>query len=86
VTAERFCERVWDHSWKYTPDTEHCMRLWFNGSAGNPNDVVAQDKLDKIIKTHRLGDYKATSSAHVHNLPISLLVLVAALLGFGNSA
>ncbi|KAK8746277.1 hypothetical protein OTU49_017340 [Cherax quadricarinatus] len=40
--ASNFCEKVWDHAWQYTKDSEPCMRLWFNGSVGNPNDAVAR--------------------------------------------
>jgi hypothetical protein len=29
------------------------MKLWFNGS--NPNDAVAERKLEWLVKTHRLG-------------------------------
>ncbi|KDR10973.1 Folate receptor beta [Zootermopsis nevadensis] len=47
-TAENFCEKVlclfclkvWDDSWKYTPDNQPCMKIWFDGEKGNPNDNV----------------------------------------------
>lgn len=47
-TAENFCENVWDNSWKYTPNPQHCMRIWFDGAKGNPNDVVARWKVSQI--------------------------------------
>jgi len=40
--ASNFCEVVWDGSWKYTEDDKPCMRIWFDGSKGNPNDAVAR--------------------------------------------
>jgi len=39
--SQQFCERIWDNSYKYTPDDQPCMRMSFEGSAGNPNDQVA---------------------------------------------
>ncbi|KAF8792359.1 folate receptor alpha-like [Argiope bruennichi] len=41
-TAKEFCENVWDQSWLYTPDTEPCMHIQFDASAGNPNRAVAE--------------------------------------------
>ncbi|KAK3860461.1 hypothetical protein Pcinc_033488 [Petrolisthes cinctipes] len=49
-TAENFCEKVWDGSWKYSTD-KMCLQLWFNGSTGNPNDVVTQHYAQQIIST-----------------------------------
>lgn len=47
--AKHFCELIWDDSWKYTPDNEPCMRLWFNGSLGNPNARVAQVRVQELM-------------------------------------
>jgi len=52
-TAKYFCETVWDHSWQVVPDEDHCMRLWFDPIAGNPNDDVAKWKAKQIIKAIR---------------------------------
>jgi len=41
-TAENFCMSVWDGSWAVQDDASPCMRLWFDGAAGNPNDAVAR--------------------------------------------
>lgn len=41
VDAKNFCESVWDGSWKYTEDDQRCMRIWFDGTKGNPNEAVA---------------------------------------------
>lgn len=49
-TSARFCEKVWDHSWKYTPDNKPCMRLWFDPSNGNPNDEVAEIKALEMMQ------------------------------------
>jgi len=43
-TADNFCERVWDHSWKYTSNDQPCMKMWFDGPE-NPNDDVARWKI-----------------------------------------
>jgi len=51
-TAENFCERVWDHSWKVVPDKEPCMRLWFDPSKGNPNEDVAKWRVN-VMKRRR---------------------------------
>jgi len=40
--AKDFCEKVWDHSWQYTTEDKPCMRIWFNGTKGNPNKATAQ--------------------------------------------
>ncbi|KAF4526727.1 hypothetical protein B566_EDAN015759 [Ephemera danica] len=49
-TANNFCEQVWDGSWKVVPDTQACMRMWFDPSRGNPNDQVARLRADEIIR------------------------------------
>jgi len=32
------------------------MHLYFEAEKGNPNDAVAERRLEWLIKTHRLGD------------------------------
>lgn len=39
--------QVWDHSWKYTEDDRPCMRIWFDGDQGNPNEAVARWKINQ---------------------------------------
>lgn len=39
--------KVWDHSWKYTSNSEPCMRIWFDGNQGNPNENVARWKIQQ---------------------------------------
>ncbi|KAF0289787.1 Folate receptor alpha [Amphibalanus amphitrite] len=48
-TADNFCEKVWDHSWKFTADTEPCMQLWFDPAQGNPNDAVARIGAERVV-------------------------------------
>ncbi|CAB3385638.1 Hypothetical predicted protein [Cloeon dipterum] len=61
--ASDFCEEVWDHSWKVVPDSENCMRLWFNGNLGNPNDHVAKLKvLEMINSAHSTKAYFTTAA------------------------
>jgi folate receptor len=38
--SKEFCEKVWDHSWKYTLEDKPCMKIWFKGS--NPNKATAE--------------------------------------------
>lgn len=47
-TAKNFCENIWDNSWKYTPNPQPCMRIWFDAANGNPNDVVAKWQVNQI--------------------------------------
>lgn len=49
-TAKDFCEKVWNYSWKYT-ENGACMRIWFNGSAGNPNRRVAEVYVDQLLNS-----------------------------------
>lgn len=49
-TAKDFCENVWDESWKYTPDDEPCMHVWFDGPK-NPNKRVAEIYIDKFLNS-----------------------------------
>lgn len=37
--AAIFCGQIWDYSYTVVPDSQPCMKIWFNGS--NPNDAVA---------------------------------------------
>ncbi|XP_069684288.1 folate receptor gamma-like [Periplaneta americana] len=52
-TEKNFCEKVWDDAWKYTPDDQPCMRLWFDGEKGNPNDNIAKLKVQELIRLNR---------------------------------
>ncbi|XP_014671048.1 PREDICTED: folate receptor alpha-like isoform X2 [Priapulus caudatus] len=47
--AQTFCENVWDHSWKVVDDSKPCMKLLFAPSEGNPNNDVAQWKVNQMI-------------------------------------
>ena len=40
--------QVFDHSWKYTADSEPCMQLWFDPSQGNPNALVARLRAEQL--------------------------------------
>ncbi|KAF0305733.1 Folate receptor alpha [Amphibalanus amphitrite] len=41
--------QVWDHSWKFTADTEPCMQLWFDPAQGSPNDAVARIWAERVV-------------------------------------
>lgn len=47
-SSKRFCEEIWDDAWEETDDTKPCMRMWFNGTYGNPNNEVAEIKLSEM--------------------------------------
>ncbi|CAM1313449.1 FOLR1 (predicted) [Pycnogonum litorale] len=47
--AADFCETVWDGSWKVVSDDKTCMRIWFNSTLGNPNDRVAELRVDELL-------------------------------------
>ncbi|XP_054284409.1 folate receptor beta-like [Macrosteles quadrilineatus] len=68
-TPNNFCQKVWDDSWKVVPDSEACMRLWFDGSDGNPNDNIARDKVRQMMA------HSAASLYNSHAL-LSLVLLV----------
>lgn len=40
---------MWDDAWKYTPDHQPCMRIWFDGQKGNPNDDIARLKVQELM-------------------------------------
>jgi hypothetical protein len=46
---------VWDDAWKYTPDDQPCMRIWFDGEKGNPNDNIARLKVQQLMGYANIG-------------------------------
>jgi hypothetical protein len=46
---------VWDDAWKYTPDDQPCMRIWFDGEKGNPNDNIAKMKVQQLMGHANIG-------------------------------
>jgi hypothetical protein len=46
---------VWDGSWKYTPDGQECMKIWFDGEKGNPNDRVAKQRVEDLMRQRNTG-------------------------------
>jgi len=52
---------VWDESWKYTPDDQPCMKIWFDGEKGNPNDNVAKLKVEHLMKQLNTGVERKSS-------------------------
>jgi len=61
---------VWDESWKYTPDDQPCMKIWFDGEKGNPNDNVAKLKVEHLMKQLNTGVERKSS-------PLSYFFLAA---------
>lgn len=59
--ASTFCETVWDGSWKYTPNDQPCMRLWFNGSTGNPNELVRNYRIEQLVALWNSGNMISSS-------------------------
>lgn len=46
---------MWDDAWKYTPDDQPCMRIWFDGEKGNPNDNIARLKVQQLMQYGNIG-------------------------------
>lgn len=46
---------MWDDAWKYTPDDQPCMKIWFDGEKGNPNDNVAKIKVEHLMGQRNTG-------------------------------
>lgn len=72
INAKNFCEQVWDFSWKYTSDTQSCMRLWFNGTKGNPNERATMLKIRDIKLINGASNYLLSPSILI--LPLVTLV------------
>lgn len=70
--ASNFCSQVWDHSWRVMPDDRPCMRLWFDGSKGNPNKAVAElygsNQVDRDGHPNR-----ASSSFSMHQFAFAIV-------------
>jgi hypothetical protein len=52
---------VWDDAWKYTPDDQPCMKIWFDGEKGNPNDNVAKLKVEQLMRQLNTGVERKSS-------------------------
>lgn len=52
---------MWDDSWKYTPDDQPCMRMWFDGEKGNPNDNVAKLRVGQLMRQRNTGVERKSS-------------------------
>lgn len=49
--SKEFCETIWDNSFKYTSNSDYCMRLWFNSTMQNPNDKVSEWKVEQLLNS-----------------------------------
>jgi folate receptor len=80
-TPKYFCETVWDHSWEVVSDHDHCMRLWFNPSGGNPNDDVARWKAIQIIqdKNRRSVGTSVTPIAFQERAKVAIIIATSVL-------
>nr|CAD7463869.1 unnamed protein product [Timema tahoe] len=63
---------VWDESWEVTPDELACMRIWFDGSKGNPNDNVAKLRVAELVRMANSG-----GPVSLHHSLVLMLLLVA---------
>lgn len=63
-----FLLQVWDDSWKYTPDNQPCMKIWFDGEKGNPNDNVT------ILKVKELMEWGKSGVKGRDNLPLNFIL------------
>jgi hypothetical protein len=52
VSSKEFCENIFDHSFKYSVDSQPCMKMSFNSTQENLNDQVEkwQKHLDNTIQ------------------------------------
>lgn len=66
--------QVWDDSWQVTADSDHCMRIWFDGEAGNPNDAVTRWKIQQMALMN-----KSSPSVHFEATSTSLKCSLALL-------
>ena len=41
-SAENFCSKVWDDSFKVVPDNQKCFTFEFDAAKENPNKAVAE--------------------------------------------
>ncbi|KAK7496522.1 hypothetical protein BaRGS_00012174 [Batillaria attramentaria] len=48
-SAQRFCEGLWNNSFKVVSDEEDCFRLWFSADDPNPNDAIARRHAEKLL-------------------------------------
>nr|CAD7594781.1 unnamed protein product [Timema genevievae] len=48
-SASLFCQQIWNYAYRYTPDNQPCLRMWFDGDRGNPNERVARLTVDALI-------------------------------------
>uniref|UniRef100_T1J4T1 Folate receptor-like domain-containing protein n=1 Tax=Strigamia maritima TaxID=126957 RepID=T1J4T1_STRMM len=72
--SSNFCEQVWDHSWKYTPNEQPCMRIWFDGVAGNPNRKVAEFKIREQAWRAAAGSLSQTLVAMVLTIVVTITI------------
>nr|CAD7260852.1 unnamed protein product [Timema shepardi] len=48
-SASLFCQQIWNYAYRYAPDNQPCLRLWFEGDRGNPNERVARLAVDALV-------------------------------------
>ncbi|XP_025087920.1 folate receptor gamma-like isoform X3 [Pomacea canaliculata] len=58
-TAERFCQGVWNDSFKVVPDGDDCFRLWFSADEPNPNDAVARKYAEQLLGTSHSAHFRS---------------------------
>lgn len=72
-TAENFCQMIWDDAWLVKDNSEPCMRLWFDGDAGNPNDNVAKYYVKQMMKSSEPSSSRVLLSS-LAVIPFTLMV------------
>ncbi|XP_064637007.1 folate receptor gamma-like [Lineus longissimus] len=76
--STKFCEQIWDHSWKVVPDNSPCMQMWFE-SGINPNDGVARKRATYLVQ-------KINSAvAHLSSFVVGLSCLLCLMISQGVS-
>lgn len=65
---------MWDDAWEYTPDDQPCMKIWFDGEKGNPNDNVAKLKVEHFMRQSNTG--VESMSGLLSNLFLAAILIV----------
>lgn len=66
--------QVWDGSWKYSK-SDMCLRLWFDGRVGNPNDGIAQHYAHLVVSAASV-----KPNSVVISVPLALTLIIATLM------
>lgn len=75
-TAENFCQKIWDDAFQVKNDDEPCMRLWFDGNLGNPNDKVAKYYVQQMQTMNSINSSDSRSVLLTASVVVFLMLIV----------